>query len=196
MKITSIQQQAKNQNRYSIFVDGEYSFSLTDNDLLDAKISKGDEISSQQIDRLKKISDDSKLLSRAIEKCLRRPHSIKEIKDYLLKKEANTDQIEAILQKCIKLKLLDDSDFAEKWYSHRKASGKSNSYIRSELIVNKGVDSSIVDRVIKFDDNQAIIQLINKKSKKYSDQNKLIEYLLRQGFKYDDIRSALSDWTE
>jgi hypothetical protein len=52
MKITAIKQQVKRQGRYSIFVDDKYAFSLSENALLDQKITIGLEIG--QADRLQR----------------------------------------------------------------------------------------------------------------------------------------------
>ena len=41
------------------------------------------------------------------------------------------------------------------------------------------------------DDKNEIKKVINKKRQKYPDNIKLIQYLLRQGFSYDDIKSEL-----
>ena len=39
----------------------------------------------------------------------------------------------------------------------------------------------------------ALRKMIAKKINKYDDERKLVAYLARQGFKYDDIKSALVD---
>ena len=67
--------------------------------------------------------------------------------------------------------------------------------IRAELAV-KGVDRRIVDLVIdksSRNDEDEIQKVIEKKRNKYSDEQKLIAYLARQGFSYEDIKSALAN---
>ena len=44
MKITSIKQQVKRADRYSIYVDDKYSFSLSEQELLSIKIKVGQEV--------------------------------------------------------------------------------------------------------------------------------------------------------
>ena len=44
MKITSIKQQAKNSGRYSVYIDEEYAFSLSESALLASKLVKGQEV--------------------------------------------------------------------------------------------------------------------------------------------------------
>ena len=132
------------------------------------------------------------IAARAYEKCLRRPHSEREIRDYLRNKKASQELIESIILKCYKHKLLDDNLFAERWVAHRKASHKSNRFISSELR-GKGVDPEIIAKALaeSSDDQQQLRQQIAKKRSKYNDHRKLVAYLQRQGFSYSDIASEL-----
>ena len=41
-------------------------------------------------------------------------------------------------------------------------------------------------------DKDELAKMIAKKRSRYPDEQKLIAYLLRQGFAYDDIRAALA----
>lgn len=192
MKITDIQQQKKNAERYSVFTDGKYAFSLTADDLLSEGIKLGLELDEPELDRLKRRSSDSLLLTRTIEKCVRRPHSEKEIRDYLRKKRASTELEDAIIERCYKLSLLNDQLFAERWVEYRQKNGKSNRYIRGELQA-KGVDRSIVEAVLPTSDQEQLRTVISKRAHRYSDEKKLIEYLQRQGFSYYDIQRELTD---
>ena len=46
------------------------------------------------------------------------------------------------------------------------------------------------------DDNCEIIKIINKKRSRYSDENKMIAYLARQGFSYEDIKDGLDSFKD
>jgi regulatory protein len=56
LKITTITQQVKQKGRFSIFVDGQYAFSLSEAALLKSKIASGDKLTSAQLKALKKLS--------------------------------------------------------------------------------------------------------------------------------------------
>jgi regulatory protein len=45
-------------------------------------------------------------------------------------------------------------------------------------------------RTSQRNDNDELQKVIMKKQNKYEDEQKLIQYLMRQGFRYDDIRDA------
>jgi regulatory protein len=191
--ITDIQQQKKNQDRYSIFIDGAYSFSLPTDDVLDAKLHKGQELTASDVKKFEKKSQDSLLIARAVEKALRRPHSRHEMSTYLKLRGAEADLIEYCLAKLEARALVNDAAFVEYWASMRRRRNKSDSYIRAELL-SKGVDKDVLESF--FSDNQEdpkarILRLIEKKRNQY-EQQKLIAYLQRQGFRYSDIQDALN----
>ena len=190
MAVTDITEQKNTKDRFSVSVDGEYAFSISADDLLESKLRVGDELSESEIELYKQKSADSLLLARTYDKCLRRPHSEREIRDYLRTKRAGEETTEFIIAKCYKLKLLDDEVFAQKWVDHRRRQAKSNRYIRSELF-KKGIAGAIINEVLAEDDSDQLARLVEKKAGKYEDDAKLIAYLQRQGFGYSDVKAAV-----
>ena len=87
MVITDLKVQVKNPNRASVFVDRKYSFSLTIEQLADSKLKSGQELSEADLKRLKKLSEDGKLKYKVLEWLMVRPHSERELRDYLFRKK-------------------------------------------------------------------------------------------------------------
>ena len=61
----------------------------------------------------------------------------------------------------------------------------------------KGVSSEVITKVLQseeINERNNILALITKKRRltKYQDETKLVQYLVRKGFKYDDIKAVLS----
>ncbi len=54
--ISSIKQQVKRTDRYSIFVDGIYVFSLSESELIARGLHGGQELSAEEVKKYKKIS--------------------------------------------------------------------------------------------------------------------------------------------
>src|SRR4051794_35974779 len=113
MKITAIKQQVRQQGRYSIYVEGEYSFSLSDTALLESRLVPGQELTGEEIKRLKQLSGDDKLSGMALRYAAMRPRSTWEMESYLQRKKAPPLLAQQILSKLRKLRLLDDKSFAE-----------------------------------------------------------------------------------
>src|SRR4051812_11646751 len=97
MKITSIKQQVKNPERVSVFVDGKYEFSLSLDELVKYKLKNNDELDQGDVKKYKKISADGKLRMRVLEWLLNRPHSERELRDYLYRKKVEPEQIDSLV---------------------------------------------------------------------------------------------------
>ena len=198
MNISSIKQQVKNPERASIFVDGKYSFSLSLNELVTEKLKLKQEISEEELKRLKKLSADGKLKARALEWVFNRPRSLRELRDYLYRKKAEPEQIMGISEELEKRGYISDRSFAEWLIDMRRRGGKSDRVIQNELM-KKGVGREIISETLVKNSNEerALLKtLIEKKLRlpRYNtDEMKLKQYLLRQGFSYDDIKAVLSD---
>jgi regulatory protein len=207
MKITAIKAQVKNDNRVSIFLEGKYSFSLTLDQLLEEKIKKNDEIDEQRLKILKKLSDEGKLKQRTLEWVLGRPHSTKEFKDYLYKKQADKELIEAWIDEFTEKNYLDDEKYALWFAENRRRKNKSDRAITSELY-SKGISPDIIKKTIdelSLDDAgeekseiSALKLLLEKigSRPRYQDEQKLKTYLLSKGFNYQDIKTVIEQKRE
>jgi len=202
MKITKISQQVKHQSRYSIFVDGEYSFSLSDTALLESGLTNGQELTGEQVKGYKQLSTDDKLYNRTLQYLALRPRSVWEVEFYLKRKEAPAPLIEQITAKLLKLGLLDDYKFAESFTRDRRLlRSASTRKIQLEL-QKKHIASDIIGQVLAEDETDTSTMLrdliIRKRQQtKYrEDETKLMQYLARQGFGYGDIKQALAELAE
>ncbi|RKW01853.1 MAG: RecX family transcriptional regulator [Candidatus Saccharimonas sp.] len=95
----------------------------------------------------------------------------------------------------IEKKYIDDEKFAKFWVENRnQRKGSSIKKLKSELF-SKGISSDIIEQVLSEsnrNDEDEIQKIITKKAKRYTDEQKLIAYLARQGFSFDEIKKALS----
>ncbi|MDZ7786470.1 MAG: RecX family transcriptional regulator [Candidatus Saccharibacteria bacterium] len=199
MKVTAITQQAKNKNRYSVFVDEKYSFSLSMDGLLEAKLKTGDELSEAEVRQFKKQSEDGKLYDRLIGLLAKRPRSRWELEEYLKRKKVEPETQAQLLGKLEDKKLIDDQDFARRWVENRRLlKPMSRRKLRQELM-QKRIDHDIIERVLEEDESSergVLRELIEKKrhiSKYKNDRQKFMQYLARQGFNYGDIKDVLHE---
>ena len=85
--ITKISQAIKNPHRVNIFIDEKYSFSLDLSQLADYKLRTGMYLTKGEIEEFQHISEFGKLYQRTLEWVLTRPHSRKEVADYLKRRQ-------------------------------------------------------------------------------------------------------------
>jgi len=197
MKITKITQQVKQANRYSVFVDDKYSFSLSETALLDSGISSGKGLTVDQVADFKQLSQDDKAYSQALRYVAMRQRTTWEMQSYMERKGAAADLVQQITTKLTDLGLLDDLKYAQSFARDRRMlRSSSRRKIIAELRKKRVADSAIQAAVgsEKNEERSALNDMITRKRRqtKYQDDQKLMQYLARQGYSYDDIKHALS----
>jgi len=195
MKITLLKMQVQNPERVSVFVDNTYTFSLTISEVLEYKLKKDVELTEADIAVYKKISEDGKLRSLVYEWLIGRPHSTKELKEYLYKKKIDKDLQEKLIAEFTSKGILSDQRFAE-WSAERLLRKNKSARAVANELRTKGIDSVTIQSVVSREetsDEAALKQLIHKLStrSRYADKKKLIAYLQTKGFRYADIKAAL-----
>lgn len=199
MLVTAIRQQERRKERFSVYVDGKYSFSLSDSALLQSGLSSGVQLSGDDIKRYKRLSAEDKLFTNAVRYAAMRQRSRWEIMTYLGRKEAAPELAEQIAARLSDLGFVDDLAFARNWVENRHLlKPTSKRKLRQELQA-KRVATAVIDEVLREDetgDRQELRSLIAKKRrlpKFKQDPAKLMQYLARQGFGYEDIKSVMDE---
>lgn len=190
-------------------VDTVYRFSLDIFQVSELGIRVGKEYTEQELVELETESQFGKLYGRALEYCMMRPHSAKEVRDYLYRKTRDSRTKTGEVKKGISPEVtarvfdrleekgyVDDQKFARFWIENRNLTkGTSLRKLTAELR-SKGVSQPVIEKFLSDSDrsdDDELKKMIAKKQKRYPDQQKLMQYLARQGFQYDDIKQALSD---
>ena len=214
MRVTSLSAQQRDSNRVNVSVDGKYRFSLDISQVVSLGVKVGREYSGQELIELEQESQFGKLYARALEYCLMRPHSTKEVRDYLWRKTRTTryksrktgeikerpgvsqDVADRVFERLIEKGYVDDQKFARFWVENRQQRrGISRRKLEAELRA-RGLDLNIIEGALEQtgrSDVDELRKIITKKRPRYVDEQKLMQYLARQGFSYDDIRSALDE---
>ncbi len=197
MNITKISPAVKTEGRYNVFVDNEFSFSLDETQLVTLGLKKGDAIDEVQLSELKNESDFGKNYIRAVDLISRRLRSEREIRDYARRKQWTEDNTERVIDRLCERGYLNDERFAESFVRSRANTRNFSAKRMKVELQKKGVKPDIITNMLAesddYDEMAALRKMIAKKINKYDDERKLVAYLARQGFKYDDIKSALVD---
>lgn len=205
-RLTSITQGKKDQNRVNICLNGRFAFTLDIVQLVDFKLKVGSILSEEEYEYYKQASNFGKLYQATLNWLIMRPRSVKETRDYLFrkkiqKKEYNIsdDDINLIIDKLLAKNYLNDVSYAEYFCENRlQNKGVSRRRLRLELM-KKGIENSLIDEAlakVPRDDSEEIAKIIAKKRrlKTYQDDQKLIQYLVRQGFDYELAKTAVADF--
>ena len=212
MKITHLSSQIRNPDRINISIDGTYKFSLDISQITELGIKVGREVSKEEMAFLETESLFGKLYSLALNYSFSRPHSVRELRDYLYRKtlatKFRTKKGEVrerqgyspaltirVLEKLQRNGYVDDEKFALWWTEGRnQIKGTSLRKLSAELRA-KGVSTEVIESVLASSsrtDQEELTKIVAKKRVKYPDDQKFMQYLARQGFSYDDIKAALA----
>ncbi len=216
--ITNLTSGVRDQNRVNVFINGKYTLSLDARQVIDLHVKVGRQLSKQELQELHQASAFGKLYQRALEWVLMRPRSIQETRTYLkqrqIKRQQNNRQrlrqelkplpeiqhetTKLVLERLIERGYLDDRRFTEFYVENRFVKkGISQKRLRLEL-VKKGVPESIISEALdQADRNDAdeLAKMVAKKAKRY-EHDKLIAYLCRQGFGYQDVIEAVEAYEQ
>ena len=223
LQITDFRQGIKNPNRVNVFVDGEFSFSLDVSQVVDFKLKVGTKLSEERLEELKSASEFGKIYQRTLEWVLMRPRSIRETRDYLAEKlkqsssgrslrpssrssslrprsdcgcpsEDSFEFSKKIIEQLLNKNYLSDERFAE-WYVENRFTNKGISKKRLKMeLMKKGISSEIIEKVLDNRNDEAeILKMLKKKKGKYTDE-KLIQYLCRQGFDYQLVQNLVQTY--
>ena len=127
--VTSLRGAVRDPHRINVFLDGKFSFSLTLTELADSKLHQGQVLTDPEVERLRNLSGLGKLYQQTLEYCFSRPHSKKEIIDYLERKRLRRDISWKRFEEH-QLKMQNDSEYAAKVKEIRQHTKDQNQKIR------------------------------------------------------------------
>lgn len=184
-------------SKIHLLLDDEYKIT-TDVDFWSENIyENGADITDEQWKDLVDKINYRKAFNKCADLLSRRDHSVKELKDKLLRTVDRASADKAV-KKFIEMGYLDDEKFARSFAEHLyKNKNYSDSHVKQELY-KRGISSDIISDIMddaEYDAVESIITIINKK---YYDRlgaekgrEKVIASLMRKGFRYGDIKSAI-----
>lgn len=211
--VTKMTPGVRDPNRVNIFLDGHFAFSLDVTQVVEAGIKIGYHVTTKRLEELRQMSEFGKLYQRTLEWVLTRPHSVRETRDYLRRRqikrrqlnrqrareekrplaEIEDDMMQLVIARLIEKKYLNDQKFAEFYVENRYVRrGISHKRLRMEL-QKKGVSSDLISAAmtkVQRDESEEIFKVIAKKRKKYNDFQ-LVGYLVRQGFNFQQAKEAV-----
>jgi regulatory protein len=198
MKITAIKQQIKRTDRYSIYGDGKYLFSFSEGELLSSGIKIGQEIDEVALNVLRNKAVIDKAYDRALNLISRRIRSEWELQDYLKRKDYDEDVRETVVNRLRERGYVDDEEFAKRWVANRRLLKATSKRRLTQELRQKRISDEIIKTILDADETNEhalLLEIIERKRKqtKYLDDQKLVQYLIRQGFNYNQIKSALTD---
>jgi len=199
--ITQIKPQ-KNQKRFNIFIDGEFSLGLDAETLIKKGLKENQEISQKDIEKLIKENEVQRTLDRALRFLSYRPRSEKEIMDFLVRKQAGEETSKMVMARLKDLGMVDDKAFSAWWLEQRKTFRPKGKRLLVMELKRKGVNREIVDQLLENqteeDELETAKKILAKKANRWQGlsslefKKKAGEFLLRRGFSWETVNEAVA----
>ena len=195
--ISSLQQQKKNPERVSVFIEGEFAFGVS----LDtaARLAKGQFLSDADIAALQTDDEHDRAYQSALHYLGSRPRSTTEVQRNLHEKGFGDEAVAAAIARLVEHHYLDDEEFARYWLDNRsRFRPRSAKAIRYELR-QKGVERDAIEAALEeLDEDAAAWDAAASKLDRWRDlpqeefERKLGAFLARRGFDFETARRTVA----
>ncbi|MCK4560677.1 MAG: RecX family transcriptional regulator [Calditrichia bacterium] len=202
--ITKIERQKKNKQRYSLFSEDKFIVGISEESLLEFNIYSGRDLSEEVLTQIEKKENFIAIREQAWRFLARRMHSEKELRDKLINKGYDQENIDNIILELKNKNYLNDNSFARQLISDEIYLKKCGPVLIKNKLLKKGVEITLVSSLIdEFYDEELQYQncryFANKKFsslKNISDSSKktkLANFLIQKGFSWDICNRIISE---
>lgn len=202
--ITSIAQQKKNKKRYSIFIDGEFAFGVSEDILIKYSLVKGLSFEEDYINEVLMAEEENYTFNLMLNILSFSPKTEKQIRDKMKEKGYDEKLIDKVVDKLIYYKYIDDYDYGLRFIQDKKKFKKIGKYKLKQELYSKGIKKDMIDQLIEetYDEEDEVdraLLLVEKKltSSKIKDlewrdkKQKLGLFLSSKGYSWDIINQVM-----
>ena len=207
MRITALEPQARNPERYNLYVDGHFLLGVNASIVLQMGLEVHQELLPEQVEQLRNAEAEQQAVDRALNYLSFRPRSREEVRRYLRRKETPPEIIEAALERLDHLDFVNDRAFASFWIENREQFNPRGAHALKNELRMKGVEREVVDELVSDEQDEELalragrrkaLTLINMPGMDYTTfRNRLGSFLQRRGFGYEVSKRTVSSlWKE
>lgn len=202
--ITSVRRNVKNGGRCSVFVDGEFLVACPIDVAVSLELHKGLEM-TYQLERTLRGEDRRMVLKqKTYHFATYKPRTEKQVRTYLVGREATPEEIDFVVSWLRDFRLIDDRNYAEQFIEAAKERKPLSRLMARRMLVAKGVPEEIVDNVLEVrygpdDALDAARRVATKKLRSLSTETekkrveKLVRFLQYRGYPWDVIRKVIGE---
>src|SRR5579884_1029834 len=191
--ITDLAPQQRSRDRFNVFLDGAYAFSLAAE--LAATLTVGRPLSTAEALALQERDQYHCAFEHALLFLAYRPRSEREVRDRLARHGYPAGTTDQVLVRLRELKLLDDEAFAQYWIEQRQAHAPRGALLLRQELLRKGTDREAVATALDEAElgEEAAYRAGEKKARQLRGcderefQRRLGAYLARRGFPWEIV---------
>jgi len=203
-RIKEIKTQVRHPDRRTIIFDDGTFIGISEEVLLSNPVHPGDELTPNKLKQLTNSEQKQKLRNSALNLLSFRMRSLSELKQRLLKKGYDVQDIEPLLEEFDAKNILNDSEFALAFSRDKiRSKGIGPSILRVELSNHHLPQNLVEDTVNRMYTEFPIDTLLGNHLKKKKicrnsqlqgrEKSRIVNFLKRKGFSWDDISRVFVD---
>ena len=203
-RIKEIKTQVRHPDRRTIIFDDGTFIGISEEVLLSNPVHPGDELTPNKLKQLTNSEQKQKLRNSALNLLSFRMRSLSELKQRLLKKGYDVQDIEPLLEEFDAKNILNDSEFALAFSRDKiRSKGIGPSILRVELSNHHLPQNLVEDTVNRMYTEFPIDTLLGNHLKKKKicrnsqlqerEKRRIVNFLKRKGFSWDDISRFFFD---
>lgn len=195
MKIQKIE---KKKRLYLLECDNGDSLYVTEDTIVHFMLSKGMEISPEQLESIKQFAQFSYGKNLALYYISFQVRTQKQVYDYLKKHDLENTIIQKIIEELIKENWINDQKYVESFLRQNMTNGDKGPQLIKQKLMQKGISDKIIEKVISEVEFYPIAEKVALKMiSRYQDklprkalQDKLTQLLINKGFSYDMVKAV------
>lgn len=201
MRIDALKPSEHKKGRILLTLENGEVLRITEEEVLRFRLQVGQLLEDETLTAIKQSAKTSSTKVRAVHMIANRPLSRYELQKRLVQKGSDTEDAEAAVAWLEGLGVMDDVAYAATLVRHYAARGYGVARIREELY-RRGVPRELWDEALEQlpDSSETLDTLIQKKKRgdltDPKEQKRICDALLRRGFSWSEVRTALGRYTE
>ena len=206
MQITKIEQQKKNPQRYSLYIDGSFSLGIDERVLVNLGLYKGQRLDQNLINQIRQEEGESKLYNKTLNYISYRMRSLKEVRDYLDKQSKEMDlteeKKEEIVRSLQKAGYINDDQFAVAYMNDAAGLNHKGPRLIHQELIRKGLEEASIqgalETYLQSDQEENAGKLLKKFLRTKSNlpvkqaKRKAYQHLYQKGYESDLINRLIN----
>lgn len=203
LKVTEIEPQKRNKNRYNIYINENFAFGLDEEIVAKYDVCVNKELTQEFLTDVLFAEEKSKAMDSALNYLSYTAKSEKEIRKKLSEKEYEEDIIDYVIEKLKGFGYIDDIALGHALIKDRQIFKKVGKRVIAQDLFHKGIPKETVDELMQetYDEDEEFQRALTLAQKKlstlegdrYKIKGKLYAFLSRKGYVSNIISQVMNE---
>ncbi|PTE68773.1 recombination regulator RecX [Staphylococcus devriesei] len=201
-KITKIEVQKKNKERFNLFLDGEFEMGIDIDTLVKFNLKKGQIVEAKDMEQIQKHEHYRLGVNMAIQYLSYKKRTEKEVRQHLAKNEISETAIQQVIDYCYKEMYINHDDYAESLKNTMLNTTDKGPEIYKQKLYQVGIEPNIIaNYVALYEEEQSLEAVIGvaekimrtKKGPASKVKQKVLQSLIQKGYSMEVAQQALGE---